>query len=370
MWLIMNSKSPIVCHLICKVIDFFGDIGIAWRIAKQLKNDFNVEVHLLVDDLVTSQRLIPSIDTSLQKQTIEGIRIYCCDFSEGSTSLPPPPDFVFNLFNIDLPHNYKKLVKRKKSKYIVIEYLSAEPWVDNFHLKPSIDPESGLIKTFFYPGFTNQTGGLIREKNLFFRREAFDQSKRHNVIHSLGGDPNLYSISLFYYPIQKIDFFLDSIDRLKKPIQFFIPQYLFDLLKLRNEYQFIRIINYPFLSHDDFDDLLWSCDLNFVRGEDSWIRAIWAGKPFIWQPYIQQNNIHIIKLKAFLKRYCETCDQDLSEILIKMHDDWSNNKFNEVLWLDFFKEQARLEAFALKQSHYYFKEASFVESLVDYCSET
>ena len=157
---------------------------------------------------------------------------------------------------------------------------------------------------------------------------------------------------------------------MKKPAQFFIPQYLFDLLKLKNNYQFIHIIPYPFLNHDDFDNLLWSCDLNFVRGEDSWTRAIWAGKPFIWQPYIQENNIHLIKLKAFLKRYCEACDQDLSEILIKTHDDWSNNKFNEVLWCDFFKQQARLETFVLKQSHHYFKEASFVESLVDYCYET
>ena len=366
----MSNKSPIVCHLTCKVIDFFGDIGVAWRIAKQLKVDFNIEVHLLVDDLVTTKRLITSIDLSLQKQTINGINICHCDFSEDSTSLPPPPDFLFNVFNIDLPHSYKTLIKRKKSKYIVIEYLSAEPWVDNFHLKPSIDPQSGLIKTYFYPGFTNQTGGLIREKGLFLRREAFDQSRRKKLIQSLGGDPNLYSISLFYYPIQKIEVFLDVIDHINKPAQFFIPQYLFDLLKLKNNYQFIHIIPYPFLNHDDFDNLLWSCDLNFVRGEDSWTRAIWAGKPFIWQPYIQGNNIHLIKLKAFLKRYCEACDQDLSEILIKMHDDWSNNKFNEVLWRDFFKQQARLEAFALKQSHHYFKEASFVESLVDYCYET
>ncbi len=366
----MSNKSPIVCHLTCKVIDFFGDIGVAWRIAKQLKVDFNIEVHLLVDDLVTTKRLIPSIDLSLQKQTINGINICHCDFSDDSTSLPPPPDFVFNLFNIDLPHSYKTLIKRKKSKYIAIEYLSAEPWVDNFHLKPSIDPQSGLIKTFFYPGFTNQTGGLIREKGLFLRREAFDQSRRKKLIQSLGGDPNLYSISLFYYPIQKIEVFLDVIDHIKKSAQFFIPQYLFDLLKLKNNYQFIHIISYPFLNHDDFDNLLWSCDLNFVRGEDSWTRAIWAGKPFIWQPYIQENNIHLIKLKAFLKRYYEACDQDLSEILIKIHDDWSNNKFNEVLWRDFFKQQARLEAFVLKQSHHYFKEASFVESLVDYCYET
>ena len=366
----MSNKSPIVCHLTCKVIDFFGDIGVAWRIAKQLKVDFNIEVYLLVDDLVTTKRLIPSIDLSLQKQTINGINICHCDFSEDSTSLPPPPDFVFNLFNIDLPHSYKTLIKRKKSKYIAIEYLSAEPWVDNFHLKPSIDPRSGLIKTYFYPGFTNQTGGLIREKGLFLRREAFNQSRRKKFIQSLGGDPNLYSISLFYYPIQKIEVFLDVIDHIKKPAQFFIPQYLFDLLKLKNNYQFIHIIPYPFLNHDDFDNLLWSCDLNFVRGEDSWTRAIWAGKPFIWQPYIQENNIHLIKLKAFLKRYCEACNQDLSEILIKMHDDWSNNKFNEVLWRDFFKQQARLETFVLKQSHHYFKEASFVESLVDYCYET
>jgi uncharacterized repeat protein (TIGR03837 family) len=366
----MNNKSPIVCHLICKVIDFFGDIGVAWRIAKQLKVDFNVEVHLLIDDLLTAQRLIPSIDISFQKQTIDGIFIYRCDFSEDSTSLPPPPNFVFNLFNIDLPHIYKTLIKRNKSKYIAIEYLSAEPWVDNFHLKPSIDPKSGLIKTFFYPGFTNQTGGLIREKGLFLRRTNFDKSKRKKVIQSLGGNPNLYSISLFYYPIQKIEVFLDAIDNLKKTIQFFIPQYLFDLLRLESTYQSINIIPYPFLNHDDFDDLLWSCDLNFVRGEDSWIRAIWAGKPFIWQPYIQENNIHLIKLKAFLKRYCEGCDQDLSEVLIKMHDDWSNNKFNEVLWHSFFKLQPQLEAFALKQSHHYFKEPSFVESLVDYCSET
>ena len=359
-----------MCHLTCKVIDFFGDIGVAWRIAKQLKVDFNIEVHLLVDDLVTTKRLIPSIDLSLQKQTINGINICHCDFSEDSTSLPPPPDFVFNLFNIDLPHSYKTLIKRKKSKYIAIEYLSAEPWVDNFHLKPSIDPRSGLIKTYFYPGFTNQTKSLIREKGLFLRREAFNQSRRKKFIQSLGGDPNLYSISLFYYPIQKIEVFLDVIDHINKPAQFFIPQYLFDLLKLKNNYQFIHIIPYPFLNHDDFDNLLWSCDLNFVRGEDSWTRAIWAGKPFIWQPYIQENNIHLIKLKAFLKRYCEACDQDLSEILIKMHDDWSNNKFNEVLWRDFFKQQARLETFVLKQSHHYFKEASFVESLVDYCYET
>ena len=232
-----------VCHLLCKAIDFFGDIGVAWRIAKQLQDDFNVEVHLLIDDLMTTQKLIPSLDISLKKQTIEEIIIWHCDFSEHSVTLPSPPAFVFNLFNIDLPKAYKDLIQFKKSKYIAIEYLSAEAWVDNFHLKPSIDPESGLIKTFFYPGFTPQTGGLIREKDLFIKRKAFGDIQRQKFIQLLGGDPKLFSISLFYYPIQKIEVFLDMIDRIEKPIQFFIPQYLFDLLKLKNLYQFLSLIH-------------------------------------------------------------------------------------------------------------------------------
>jgi uncharacterized repeat protein (TIGR03837 family) len=365
----MNKKDRFVCHLLCKVIDFFGDIGVAWRIAKQLTNEFNIEVHLLVDDLVTSQRLIPSINLHLKVQTIEGICIHHCTFDEDSDSLPKPPAFVFNLFNIDLPHKYRDLIKSQNSKYIAIEYLSAETWVDNFHLKPSIDPESGLIKTFFYPGFTSQTGGLIREKNLLIRRENFALTQRQKLIESLGGDAAIYTISLFYYPSQKMTTFLDMMNALARPIQFFVPQYLFDLLKFDKDYPYLSIIPYPFLSHDSFDELLWSCDLNFVRGEDSWIRALWAGKPFIWQPYIQENDIHLIKLKAFLKRYFENCNKDISEILIAMHEDWSHQKFDEILWRRFFEEQPNIDDYALKQSHHYFKRASFVESLVEYCSQ-
>ena len=370
MWPTMHNKDHLVCHLICKVIDFFGDVGVAWRIANQLNVDFHVEVHLLIDDLVTCQRLIPSIDLSLKKQTIDGICVHHCDFDPHSESLPSPPAFVFNLFNIDLPYAYKDLIRQEKSKYIAIEYLSAEPWVDNFHLKPSIDPESGLIKTFFYPGFTNQTGGLIREKDLLIRREAFNLLERQEWIKSLGGNPEVYAISLFYYPSQNIDTFLDVMDRLEKSIQFFIPQYLFDFLKLKKDYQHLKIISYPFLDHSNFDKLLWSCDFNFVRGEDSWMRALWAGKPFIWQPYIQENNIHLIKLKAFLSRYCEKCEKEVSDVVIKMHDDWSHNKFNDDLWRDFFKQQLKIESFALAQSSRYLKEASFIESLIDYCSES
>ena len=56
----------------------------------------------------------------------------------------------------------------------------------------------------------------------------------------------------------------------------------------------------PLIDQADFDHLLWACDLNFVRGEDSLVRALWAAKPFVWQIYPQQDDAHHAKLWAFL----------------------------------------------------------------------
>jgi uncharacterized repeat protein (TIGR03837 family) len=56
----------------------------------------------------------------------------------------------------------------------------------------------------------------------------------------------------------------------------------------------------PFLSQDDYDRLLSLCDFNFVRGEDSFVRAQWAARPLLWHIYPQQEQAHLQKLDAFL----------------------------------------------------------------------
>jgi uncharacterized repeat protein (TIGR03837 family) len=56
----------------------------------------------------------------------------------------------------------------------------------------------------------------------------------------------------------------------------------------------------PFLTQADYDKLLWSMNLNVVRGEDSFVRALWAGKPLIWHIYRQTENTHLTKLNAWL----------------------------------------------------------------------
>jgi uncharacterized repeat protein (TIGR03837 family) len=61
----------------------------------------------------------------------------------------------------------------------------------------------------------------------------------------------------------------------------------------------------PFVPQPDYDRLLWACDLNFVRGEDSFVRAQWADRPFIWHIYPQEENLHHKKLRAFLDRYAD-----------------------------------------------------------------
>ena len=66
----------------------------------------------------------------------------------------------------------------------------------------------------------------------------------------------------------------------------------------------LSIHTIPFTDQDQYDELLWACDVNFVRGEDSFVRAQWAAQPFIWHIYPQEENAHWAKLNAFTDAYC------------------------------------------------------------------
>ena len=79
----------------------------------------------------------------------------------------------------------------------------------------------------------------------------------------------------------------------------------------------------PFVAQDDYDRLLWSCDLNFVRGEDSFVRAQWAAKPMIWQIYPQSDNAHRAKLDAFLDRYDAESPQPLGALQRRLFLAWN-----------------------------------------------
>ncbi len=175
---------------------------------------------------------------------------------------------------------------------------------------------SHAIEHFFYPGFTAASGGLLRERSLVTRRDAFaDSPAQREFLERLGvaagRDERL--LTLFCYPDAPLAEWFDALAGGTRTHCVLVPRgtaeeaiaAFFGASPRHGESLrrgALRVQRIPFLSHDDYDRLLWSADLNFVRGEDSWIRAHWAARPFVWQPYVQAGQAHHVKLQAFLGR--------------------------------------------------------------------
>jgi uncharacterized repeat protein (TIGR03837 family) len=218
----------------------------------------------------------------------------------------------------------RAMVRLSKSPvWINLEYLSAEEWIVECHGLSSPQPDSSLKKYFFFPGFVPGTGGVLKERSLEHRRISFDSRARSEFLQRLGlpdrRDDELW-ISLFSYKNPAIGPLLDCWSRAHEQIHLIVPtgtaiddirqwistaQGSQDLHSnsISIEIGSLTIHQIPFLSQSDYDCLLWSCDVNFVRGEDSFVRAQWARKPFVWQIYPQSNDAHQVKLDAFLNRY-------------------------------------------------------------------
>jgi uncharacterized repeat protein (TIGR03837 family) len=251
----------------------------------------------------------------------------------------------------------------KKPTWLNLEYLSAEAWVDDFHLQGSIQPATGLHKTFFFPGFTDKTGGLIREKNLIAKRElAKAQLKRL---------PRL-QVSLFCYPHAQIHSLLQAMAEGEKEVECFVPTGS-SLAKVAEFFgqaqigvgdtlikQHLRLTVLPFLTQAEYDQLLWCCDLNFVRGEDSWIRALWSTQPFIWQTYPQDEKLHLTKLNAFLEKY----KVEQNDVLSEFHHAWLDAEISPALWNKLIAALPMLKAHAELQAHKFEQQADLAAQLV------
>ncbi|HSH54696.1 MAG TPA: elongation factor P maturation arginine rhamnosyltransferase EarP [Methylotenera sp.] len=330
----MNKRWDIFC----KIVDNYGDIGICWRLSQQLANEHQLNIRLLIDDLEIASHIITNLDATKQQQTINGIEI--CTWDESSNECA---DVVIETFGCNLPEPYIQQMQAYKTLWINLEYLSAESWVSDFHAKPSQHPTLSLTKHYFFPGFADATGGLIREKDLIKQRDAFLNSKalQTKFWQKIEGPsktdfaPDSIKISVFCYPQAQIESLLRTLQNSKKRINLYLPfnsvlttfntlltdvkLNIGDIIQKNN----LTVHILPFLSQDEYDRLLWACDLNFVRGEDSWIRAIWAGKPFVWQPYLQAEDTHIIKLNAFLDIYTNEASAEVKNLLYKSCLAWS-----------------------------------------------
>ena len=302
--------------IFCKVIDNFGDIGVCWRLAADLAAR-GQRVRLWVDDASALAWMAPA--------GCQGVRVL-------PWSAPPdlaaagleedPPSVLIEAFGCEIAPEFIAYCARQlgatglKPVWINLEYLSAEPYARRCHGLPSpvqSGPAAGWLKWFFYPGFASATGGLLREPGLAGRQARFD---RGAWLASRGipwkGET---LVSLFCYEPAALPELLRQFAQRGlggKPVRVLVAagraeksvkSCLGDekgFLRNGDARKLLSISYLPALEQPDFDHLLWACDLNFVRGEDSLVRALWAAKPFVWQVYPQHDGAHQGKLDAFL----------------------------------------------------------------------
>ena len=307
--------------LFCRVIDNHGDLGVCWRLAADLAAR-GERVRLWVDD--------PSALAWMAPDGAQGVTVHA--FDEAGRADEVPGDVVIEAFGCDLPQAFvrRMATARRAPVWINLEYLSAEAYVERSHRLPSPQlsgPGAGLDKWFFYPGFTPRTGGLIREPGLAERRRGFDARTWLAAQRVPGQEPAQGRIvSLFCYAQPALSALLEHFAR-QPTLLLATPGHaarqLLEQIGRTLRRDALRVHLLPRLVQADYDHLLWACDLNFVRGEDSFVRAQWAGSPFVWQIYPQQDGAHAVKLAAFLDRFLEGADPVFATELRAIHAAWN-----------------------------------------------
>ena len=322
--------------IFCKVIDNFGDVGVCWRLAAELARR-GEEVRLWLDEPQALAWMAPG---ALQSEVphVEVVH-WTSPLPAGLREDLPLADVWVEAFGCDPPVEAVEALGRRMAPsgrapvWINLEYLSAEPYVERSHRLPSpvmSGPAKGSTKWFFYPGFTERTGGLLREDDLLARQSAFDAPSW--LLHqAIAPDATRLRVCLFCYEPPALKTVLQQAGQASAASDWLVtPGRAWQAVQgLQSPVaSACRLHALPPLTQTDFDHLLWSCDLNFVRGEDSLVRALWAGQAFVWQIYPQHDDAHHAKLAAFLD-WLRAPDS-----LRNFHRAWNGIDATPALWPD------------------------------------
>ena len=349
----LTDAAP-TCDIFCRVVDNYGDIGVGWRLARQISREHGFRVRLVVDDLASFRKLVPAIDVRQQEQSVDDVTVveWCAPLE-----LAAPAALVIEAFGCELPDSYVTAMAHRQIKpvWINLEYLSAEAWVESHHLLPSPHQHHRLIKHFFFPGFTAKTGGVIRESDLTTPGEVADSDN----------DTEL-RVFVFAYENCPADRLMSAMAKQGRPIRCLVSEgKLSERLKHRcafqpeNTRERAPVLGFdvvPFVPQSAFDELLRQHDILFVRGEDSLVRALWAAKPFVWQIYPQSEDAHWVKLNAFLDLYCEGLSEAANTALRELWRAWNaaDHAAIEIAWAVFYSQLGELrhhaKSWSIRQS--------------------
>ncbi len=292
-------SEPLSIDLFCRVVDNLGDIGVCWRLARRLET-LGCRVRLIVDDLGSFSRIEPRVNTGLEHQSIGSVDVWQWAAAQSHWHCA---DAVIEAFACDMPEAARQSLHERKASglatvWINLEYLTAEDWAAGCHGLPS--PQAGgLVRHFFFPGFGTATGGLLGD----FKATGQPPFDLPDV------SEDELRVSLFCYPDAPIETLLQALARLARPVRLLAPRAIPQPEHLPGQ---LRWQAYDWLDQGGFDALLACCDLNLVRGEDSFVRAQHAGRPMLWQAYSQAEQAHLEKLRAWQQCRLEVTQPDPS----------------------------------------------------------
>ena len=343
--------------IFCSVVDNYGDVGVSWRLARQLARAHGKQVRLWLADLTVLAKLRPEIDPNYDIQRLDQVEVarirepFVVDYVA---------DVVVETFGCDPPESYVAAMAQcqRKPRWINLEYLSAEEWVEASHALPSPNPRLPLVKHYFFPGFTPKTGGLLREESLLRRRDEFqdDAGAQAAFWTSLvGATPpeGALKLSLFCYADAPIESLVRDCLSHSGPVWIIAPEGIAATVLARWQDRVRASVNaftVPFLAQDRYDELLWACDVNFVRGEDSFVRAQWAARAFVWHIYPQEDGSHWVKLAAFIARYTAGLDRAHAAAVTALWETWNHRDEDSAraglpdAWAGFISRREALEA--------------------------
>jgi uncharacterized repeat protein (TIGR03837 family) len=315
----MNINS---LDIFCHVIDNFGDIGVVYRFARELKRAHaSWRIRVFLDDLAAFALLDPRVDCAKTAQYIDEVN-YIDWHALTADTIPSfgVAEVLVEAFGCQIPEVYEQQALFKSALWINLEYLSAESWTGGYHLKESLQ-RSGTVRKYFYmPGFTKNTGGVIIDRSVGREKELLRAHRIEIISQILERAGVSFNVAdrcfgtVFSYE-RRFDALLHACRDLEKPCALLVfgEKSSSGMLSTLTDLKFTRrgknhflqgtvdIIIHPFLPQIDYDRLLCCTDFNIVRGEDSLVRAILAGVPFVWNAYIQEEGYQRVKVHALLE---------------------------------------------------------------------
>ena len=300
-----------------RVIDNWGDVGVGWRLCMQLAGSFPWRVRLWIDDVAALGKLVLAAELAAVQDTVMVEKWSDDDSVSLRLAQLADPVMVIETFGCDLPSPVLRRMQQCQPLWLNWEYLTAEDWAVDLQAMPSLQG-NGLAKYFWFMGIDQQSGGLLREANYLSRRNEFlQQPCLQQAFKQQYGLPLEHVGQLwliFAYTSERWAQWLSMWRGADEPITLWLAGHeVADSLRAAGviaadalqqvgdtfELEQVTMVRIPFVPQSAFDNLLWLADGAIVRGEDSFVRALWAGLPFLWHIYQQEEAVHLQKLDAY-----------------------------------------------------------------------